>query len=184
LLSRATDFFERRLAAVTAQQWPMASVCDGWTVKDVADHVVGGNRFAVGMLAGFDAGSAFQGALAEGFADDPVVAYQLSARTQLDAFRAPGALEVVVHHLDGDIDALQFLGFRLGDLLLHGWDLARSCGGDDSLDDDLVHAVWDVYHPMLTGSHTSAGFGGGSTGLVSDDAPLAVRLLDLTGRRR
>jgi hypothetical protein len=131
LLRRASNCYERRLAAVTATQWPMASVS-----------------------------------------------------TQLDAFRAPGALGVVVRHFDGDIDALQFLGFRVGDLLLHGWDLARSCGGDNSFDDDLVRAVWDVYHPTLSGSHAGAGFGGGSTGLVSDDAPFAVRLLDLTGRRR
>jgi uncharacterized protein (TIGR03086 family) len=182
LLSRAHAFYARRLAAVTTEQWKMASVCEGWTVKDLADHVLGGNRFAVGMLAGLDAAAAFQGALAGGFEDDPVVAFQLSASAQLDAFAAPGALGVVVHHPDGDIAALQFLGLRLGDLLLHGWDLARSVGVDDSLDDDLVQAVWDVYYPLLTGSYRGAGFGSGSTGLVSSDSPLAIRLLDLAGR--
>jgi uncharacterized protein (TIGR03086 family) len=183
LLSHASDFYESRLASVTEDQWLMPSVCEGWTVKDVADHVLGGNRFAVGMLAGLDAASAFQGAFAGGFVDDPLFSFQLSAREQLEAFTVPDALAVIVHHPDGDIGALQFLGFRVGDLVLHGWDLARSVGGDDSLDDDLAQAVWDVYHPMLTGSHGGAGFGAGSTGLVSTDATLAVRLLDLTGRR-
>jgi uncharacterized protein (TIGR03086 family) len=183
LLRRASDFYESWLAAVTEEQWLMPSVCEAWTVKDVADHVLGGNRFALGMLAGLDAASAFQEALAGGFFDNPLVAFQLSARKQLDAFMVPDALGLVVHHPDGDIGALQFLRFRVGDLVLHGWDLARSVGGDDSLPDDLVQAVWDVYHPMLSRSHGGAGFGAGSTGLVSSDAALAVRLLDLTGRR-
>ena len=46
LLRRAGDFYDRRLAAVTADQWSMPSICDGWSVKDLADHVLGGNRFA------------------------------------------------------------------------------------------------------------------------------------------
>ncbi len=183
LLRRASDFYERHLVAVTADQWSMPSNCGGWSVKDLADHVLGGNRFAVGMLAGLDAATAFAAALAGGFDADPVSAYRVSVQAQLDAFEAADALDVVVHHPAGDIGGRQLLGFRLGDLLLHGWDLAQSTGADDALDPDLVPAVWDAYQPILTAANDREAFGGGTSGTVSADASLSLRLLDLTGRR-
>ena len=54
-------------------------------------------------------------------------------------------MTTTVHHPSGDIDGATFLGFRLGDLVLHGWDLARSVGGDEHMDDELVAIVWDAY---------------------------------------
>ena len=183
LLRRASDFYDRRLISVKQDQWELPSVCDGWSVRDVADHVLGGNRFALGMLAGLDANAAYAAALADGFDEEPVTAYRGSAQAQLEAFSAAGALDVVVQHPDGDIGARQFLGFRLGDLLLHGWDLARSTGGDDTLDDELVEPVWEAYHRIITATNDRGAFGHGPSGTVSSDSPLAVRLLDLTGRR-
>jgi uncharacterized protein (TIGR03086 family) len=183
LLRRASDFYGRHLVAVTEEQWSMPSICDDWTVKDLADHVLGGNRFALGMLAGLDPAAAFDAALVDGFDGDPVIAYRASVQAQLEAFEAPGALDVVVHHPAGDLGAREFLGFRLGDLLLHGWDLARSTGGDASLDDVLVPFVWEAYEPMLDVANGRGAFGEGPSGLVPSDAALSLRLLDLTGRR-
>jgi hypothetical protein len=90
---------------------------------------------------------------------------------------------MVVHHPDRDIDGRQFLGFRLGDLLLHGWDLARSTGGDEDLDPELVPLVWHAYQPSLGNGEKQSAFGDGPSGDCPIDAHLALRLLDLTGRR-
>jgi hypothetical protein len=68
-----------------------------------------------------------------------------SADAQLEVFALPGALDRTVHHPLGDIDAAALLRLRLGDLLLHGGDLAHSVGGDESMDDELVAIVWDTY---------------------------------------
>jgi uncharacterized protein (TIGR03086 family) len=182
-LARASADYERRLLAVAAGHWDQPSTCKGWTVKDLADHVLGGNRFAVALLAGQTAEAALGYALELGFDGDPVMSYRASASAQLDAFRAQGALARVVHHPAGVIDGQQFLGFRLGDLMLHGWDLARSTGGDDSLDEELVPAVWDAYQPILGAAAQRGAFGEGPSGTMADEAPLALRLLDLTGRR-
>ena len=183
LLRRASDFYDRHLAAVTSEQWSTPSICDGWSVKDLADHVLGGNRFAVGMLAGLDTPTAFSAALADGFDDDPVISYRASMQAQLAAFEAPGALDVVVHHPAGDIGAREFLGFRLGDLLLHAWDLAQSTGRECTLDEELVPVVWEAYRPILGAANDRGVFGTGASGDVSSEAPLSLRLLDLTGRR-
>ena len=183
LLRRASEFHERQLVTITADEWALPSNCDGWTVKDLADHVLGGNRFAVGMLAGLDAGAAFADALALGFDDDPVAAYRASVAAQLAAFEAPDALTVLVHHPAGDIGAREFLGFRLGDLLLHAWDLAQSTGRECTLDEELVPVVWEAYRPILGAANDRGVFGTGASGDVSSEAPLPLRLLDLTGRR-
>jgi uncharacterized protein (TIGR03086 family) len=182
-LARATAGFQRRLDAVDPDQWEQPSVCDGWTVRDVADHVIGGNRFAVGMLAGHDPARALEHARALGFQGDPAQLHRVSAVAQIEAFSEPGALDRVVHHPGGDVDGRTFLAFRLGDLVLHGWDLARSTGGDESLDEELLPVVWATYQPMLAEADSRGAFGVGPSGAVPDDAPLGLRLLDLTGRR-
>jgi uncharacterized protein (TIGR03086 family) len=183
-LTRATAGYEQRLAGIGADQWDQPSVCIGWTVKDVADHVLGGNRFAAALAGGASSDDALAQALAASFDGDPLARFGESATSQLDAFRRPGALEAVVHHPEGDISGRTFLYYRVGDLLLHGWDLARSTGGDDQLEEDLVTDVWREYQPLLPAATQNGAFGKGPTGDVPDDAPLALRLLDVTGRRR
>ncbi len=179
-LTRATAGYQRRLAAVGTGQWGLQSVCVGWTVKDVADHVLGGNRFAVPLAGGASADDALTQALASRFDGDPLADFVESARSQVEAFSRPGALNAIVHHPNGDISGQTFLYYRVGDLLLHGWDIARSTDGDDQLDDELIPDVWREYQPLLAAS--SGAFGAGPSGDVPDDAPLALRLLDLTGR--
>jgi uncharacterized protein (TIGR03086 family) len=181
-LTRATAGYRQRLVDVGADQWSEPSVCSGWSVKDVADHVLGGNRFAVALVDGASPAEALTRALAESFDGDPVARFVESADAQLAAFTRPGALDANVHHPEGDISGRTFLCYRVGDLLLHGWDIARSTGGDDRLDDELVPGVWREYQQLLGTSAGNGAFGTGPSGDVPDDAPLARHLLDLTGR--
>lgn len=182
-LTRATSGYQQRLVGVGVDQWDQPSVCDGWTVKDVADHVLGGNRFAAALAGGANPDDALVQALAASFDGDPLAHFVESATSQLEAFSRPGALDAIVHHPQGDISGRTFLYYRVGDLLLHGWDLARSTGGDDQLDGELVTDVWREYQPLLPAATENGAFGKGPTGDVSDHAPLALRLLDVTGRR-
>ena len=182
-LRRAGDEYRGRLEGVGPDQWDLASVCDGWTVKELADHVLGGNRFAVPLLGGASADAAFSTAVLDGAFDGDVVGlYDESAAAQVEAFSAPGALDVEVAHPSGPTDGRTFAGLRTGDLLLHGWDLARSTGQDESLDEDVVAEVWAVYEPRLSGP-TGGRFGDGASGDLAAEAPLVLRLLDLSGRR-
>jgi uncharacterized protein (TIGR03086 family) len=182
-LGRAADGYERRLAAIAPDQWELPSTCTGWTVKDLADHVMGGNRFAVPLLRGATPGESLTEALAGRFDGDPVEQFRESAAGQLAAFAEPGALDRTVDHPAGVIPATTYLAFRLGDLVLHAWDLARSTGGDDSLDDELLPTIWAAYQAMADAAPELEPFGAGASGTVPDDAPLALRLLDLSGRR-
>jgi hypothetical protein len=89
----------------------------------------------------------------------------------------------IVHHPAMDMPGAQLLGFRIGGLTLHTWDLARGCGGDETLDSELVEAVWALLSPMAPFIAQTGVFGLGPGGEVGQDAPLQVRLLDLSGRR-
>ena len=74
-----------------------------------------------------------------------------------------------------------FVGLRAGDLLLHGWDLARSTGGDESLPAQLAEAIYAVYLPTAEAARTFGIFADTGTELT-DEAPIGQRLLVLTGR--
>jgi len=115
--------------------------------------------------------------------DDPFGAFAAAASAERDAFDEPGAMEQIVHHPAMDMPGAQLLGFRIGGLTLHAWDLARGCGGDEALDSELVEAVWTLLSPMAPFIAQTGVFGPGPSGEVGRDAPLQVRLLDLSGRR-
>ncbi len=72
---------------------------------------------------------------------------------------------------------------RVADALLHAWDLARAIGADEQLPAGLVAEVWAAMSPMAALIGGSGFFGSGPSGQVGEDAPLQLRLLDLSGRR-
>ena len=120
-------------------------------------------------------------ARAGSFDGAPLELFDETAAAQLAAFEAAGALERIVHHPAGDMPGAAFIGFRAGDLLLHGWDFARSTGGDDSLPGELAEAIHAVYLPTADMARTFGIFAATGTE-VNDETPIAQRLLVLTGR--
>src|SRR5664280_374498 len=141
-----------------------ASACDGWAVRDLADHVIGGNRFAVDLLSGATPVEAFTAALDAGFEGDPVELARESAEARSAAFGEPGAPARSVLHPLGPISSAEFLGFRVGDLVLHGWDLARSIGADRHIDDALVDFTLEAFEADVHGLLASGAYGNGPNG--------------------
>src|SRR3954452_2722716 len=175
--------FARVLGAVTPQDWAFPTPCEGWTVHDLVVHVVGGTRMSVALLDGATRDEAFATLQGDVLGDEPLDTFA-EAQAQLSAkFRALDSLEVTIHHMVGDIPAAMLLGFRIGDLTLHSWDLARAIGADETLDPVLVDAAWQAVSPLGASISETGVFGEGPSGDVAADAPLQLRLLDLTGRR-
>jgi hypothetical protein len=92
-------------------------------------------------------------------------------------------LDRILHHPVADLPADQVLGFRIADLAVHGWDLARATGGDETIDDAVADAVWSDLQPMLPMLGGIGMFGEGPSGTLDDDAPLGSLVLDAMGRR-
>ena len=178
-LEVATDEFGRRLAVVDQDGWTGATPCSDWDVHYLSAHVVGGNRFAVLILCGMTAAEAIEEVMsASQLGGDPLAAWATTSAAQLEAFAA-ASLERRVDHPLGEITARGFLGFRVFDVTLHAWDLARAIGASERLDADLVDTVLGIVENGPAGM----GFGITALGETSDTASPQARLLDLTGRR-
>ncbi|MCU1427515.1 MAG: hypothetical protein JWL83_1515 [Actinomycetia bacterium] len=175
--------FERRLRAVTADQWDAPTPCAGWSVRDLANHIVAGNRMSVMRLHGADREDVLAAITGGNLGDDPIGAFTATADAQEVAFGEPGAFDRVCHTMAGEMPGAQLLAFRIGDYTLHAWDLARGLGGDESLPEPVVALIWENLQPLAPRIGQIGVFGSGPSGNVAGDAPLQDRLLDLTGRR-
>ena len=183
-LKRSQAEFQRRLDAVTDDQWDLPTPCEEWTVHDLVNHGLLGTRMSGQLLEG-----ASSAEVVAGFDDDlvaggdPRVTFAESASRMRELFGAPDGLDGTVDHPMGEIPRTMFVGFRIGDQTTHAWDLARAIGADESLDAELVQRAWDDLQPMRAMVVESGMFGEGPSGTVDEDGDLQTRLLDLVGRR-
>lgn len=183
ILDRAGAGFYATLVQVQDDQWDEPTGNEGQTVRQLVNHVVGGNRMAVAILQG--------GSKADGLAQfarsagdvDLVGAFEVSRIELAEAFAAPGALDQTVAHPAMDMPSRQLLGFRITEYGLHGWDLARAIGADDQIDHDVLTGLLAVLEPMAEVLPSTGMFGEGRSGELGDDASLQHRVLDLSGRR-
>jgi uncharacterized protein (TIGR03086 family) len=181
LLQAAAAQFERTVAALPAEAWDNDTPCD-ITVREVVDHVVAGNIFAVRLLAGAPAAKATAALDADHLRDDPLFAVSASCGSQWSTF-AGADEDRVLHHPSGDISVDTFVRFRLGELVVHAWDLAVGGSLDPSLDPAVVEGLWDLVEPDLDEMRSMGTFGDGASGNLPEDASTQTRLLDAFGRR-
>ena len=183
LLQMVSDEFCNVVSIVTPEQWNLPTPCSDWTVLELIGHVVGGSQMATSLVGGASRIEAI-GLLATDFVGtDPLGAVDAALAAQREAFDEADLENISCQHPAGDMPAEQLLGLRIGDLLIHRWDLARAIGADEQLPADAVQRVWDDTAPMAPIIAQLGVFGDGPSGTVPDDAPLSERLLDLMGRR-
>ena len=179
----AAHGFETRLRPVTGTQRTLPTPCPELNVHDLVTHQIRGMRIYTLLLHGATREVVAKEQQSGIGSDDWVGAFRSGYRTMRDAFSAPGALERTVAHPGmGEIPAAMLFAMQLGELAVHGWDLARAIGADDTLDPDVVAALWAFAEP-LSGMLPSTGYFSSPSGDVPDTAPLRTRLLDLLGRR-
>jgi uncharacterized protein (TIGR03086 family) len=178
---RALEGTRRLIAGVEDDQWSQPSACDGWTVRELVNHVVTGNWWAQELASGKtieDVGDRLDGDV---LGDDPVAAYDASAQAADGAFRAPGAMDAPCAVSYGPVPGSVYCGHRFLDVLVHGWDVAASTGQDTMLDPELVDACLEVIEPQLAGLQASGAFG--TPQELPPDADRQTELLALLGRR-
>lgn len=177
-LDVATAGFADALSHVQPDQWRLPSPNPGWSVHDVVNHVVGGNRRYVLLLAGAATEDVEALRDLDHLGDAPRAAFAKTAAEVSAAFREPGALTRVVHHRWGDRSGLQLLYMRISEHALHGWDLARAIGADETIDAGVTEVLLAAFDddPGLINP------GAYATDRGVDASTNAVRLLALTGR--
>ena len=141
----------RDVAGIGADQWDASTPCDGWTVRDVANHIVNGNFWAAELARGktiADVGDRLDGDV---LGADPLAAYDESARAADAAFRAPGAMEAPCAVSYGPVPGEVYAGHRFIDLLIHGWDLAKAIHRGWPITGQQVSLIWSGVEPILPG---------------------------------
>jgi uncharacterized protein (TIGR03086 family) len=178
--AQALDATRKMVAAVGDGQWADESVCEDWTVRELVNHIVTGNDWAEELASGKtieEVGDRFDGDV---LGDDPLAAYDDSAARASAVFRAPGAMDAPCAVSYGPVPGSVYCGHRFLDVLVHGWDVAKSTGQDTTLDPTLVEALWVVLEPQLDMLAGSGAFG------TRRDAPAGsdrqTQLLEALGR--
>jgi uncharacterized protein (TIGR03086 family) len=178
-LAPALDATGRLVAAVRDDQWAEPTGCVGWSVRDLLNHLVGGNLLFAAVLTGQDPpdlGADHLGA-------DPADAYRRSGEAVRAAFAQPGALEKVVTVPAGTVPGAVALHLRLTEHLVHGWDLARATGqATTALPAELAEQELAFARVQL-GKIPPDRRPFAPPQPVDDDAPAIDRLAALLGRR-
>lgn len=149
----------RIVACIGDGQWEAPTPCEGWSVRELLNHIVAGNLWAVELGGGrtiTEVGTALDGDV---LGTDPLDAYDRSAEAAAAVFEAPGALERPCAVSYGPVPGSVYAGHRFIDVLIHGWDLASATGQPTDLDPQLVEACWDVLTPQLSLLQASGAFG-------------------------
>lgn len=167
--------FRSRIRSVDAGRWNDPSPCDDWTAIEVVDHVVSTHGMFLGFVGGeIDTDVAAKEAPLEAF---DVATAQVQQRLDDDELAAQTFMGFSGEtRFDSAVD--RFLSL---DLVIHGWDLARATGGDDSLDPAEVHRLLTVDVPAFGDMLHSPGVCAAALE-VAEDAPEHIRLLAELGR--
>jgi uncharacterized protein (TIGR03086 family) len=140
-LREALDAVGQLIARIGPDQWSSPTPCTEWTVRDVVNHLVDGNRLAADVLNG-ELLPPLEGLRARRAIDylegDPLGAYRGSATALVDAFEVPGRFEQLVSLPVGTMPGRAAVVLRVTETLTHGWDLARGTGQTLEVPDELT----------------------------------------------
>ena len=160
-----------RIAAGTAD-WSAPTPVDGWTARDVVDHLI----------------TWFRGFLAAGGVelpsgppiDDPVGAWEHHAAAVQELIEQRGDEEFTHPFAGTSLLADAVDRFYTSDVFMHSWDLARAGGQQPDLDEDHAADLLAGMRPMEDVLRSSGHYGPAVP--VADDAPVVDRLMGFVGR--
>lgn len=139
---KAQDDFDAVLAAVGPDQWDAPSECTEWTVRDVAGHVIWGQRQMRAWATGADygdrrgaPGAPHPGELA---GPDPVAVWR-AARAESEPTLTPEALGRITSITGiGEVPLAAIVTLLTTDIVTHTWDIGHALGMTVALDPTLV----------------------------------------------
>lgn len=168
--------FAARTAQADPHDWSNPTPCEDWTARELVAHVVDTQALFLGLV-GRELGDV------PSVDDDPHAAVlAATARVQHDLDDDALSAETFdgmfgITRFDEAVDRFASL-----DLVVHGWDLARSLGLDERLPDDEVTRLLQVDVPRFGDTLRTPGVCGPAIELASG-ASDQDRLLALLGRR-
>jgi len=134
--------FDAAVSSVSPDKWEVQSPCEQWTARDVVAHVVEGHRSVIAGVRGGEPEPL-------GADEDPRRAWEKASQAIDEITGDPKAVAKEVDGPTGRMSAGEIIGrFVTMDLLVHTWDLARTIGADERLDEDSVRQAYEALKPM------------------------------------
>lgn len=166
------------LFAVTEADHGRPTPCVGLDLKALLAHVIGGLR----SMADIGEGKPFSFDTDPDLSvEDPVAELRLAVDRLTTAFSRPEVAARSFAMPWGETSADQLLGFELIELVVHGWDIARSLGRDPALPDELAAAALGGARQWVDDSARTPQLFGPEVA-VDDGAPVLDRLVGFLGR--
>jgi uncharacterized protein (TIGR03086 family) len=183
MMNKVLGETSRIVEEIEPEQLDNPTPCEGWTVRDVLNHVTGGaDMFAVAaaegkvpdeqlgqFMGGDNLGSDYKGSFAAA-----------SARA-MKAFSPPDIADKMITLPFGEMPAGVAVNFAIFDVTTHTWDLAKGTGQSTDLDPEVLAAALEAAQLMLNDDFRALGLFAEAVP-VPEDAPLQDRLAGLTGR--
>jgi uncharacterized protein (TIGR03086 family) len=172
---RAQEAFAGVLAKVSPDRYRGPTPCSEWTIRDLIEHVIGGNERVV-----IWAGRAEKPAARP---DDIMAAHRAAAAAAQEVFAGPDGMSTMFKLPFGELPGQFFIGMRTSDVLTHAWDLAAATGQSTDLDPELaaeqLPAVRAFVGPQFRGPDKPFG----AEQPCSDESPPADQLAAFLGRK-
>lgn len=141
---QALGVAQRVVDDIDASQFELPTPCDEWNVRQVLEHIIGGNRRVAGNPThdGEDV-----------IGDDLSAAYAASAEGAAAAFEAEGGLDRIYTLKIGEFPGHFAVRARSTDQLAHAWDLAKATG----MSTDLAPGLYATALEMLQSRFATVG---------------------------
>lgn len=178
----AQDGFDSVLAGVGPDEWDTPSACAEWSVRDVAGHVIWGQRQMRAWALGEDyperagaPGSPRPGVLT---GDDPVATWREARQASVATLTDAALARLTVIPGMGEVPLAALVALLTTDTTAHTWDIGHALGRTVRLDPALVSTAFDWARANLL---RRPGFFGPEL-TPPDDADEQTRMLAFLGR--
>jgi uncharacterized protein (TIGR03086 family) len=165
---RASEWTGTKVEGATTQL-DAATLCDGWDVRTLMNHMLDTQRYFGGVARGEEV-SPPSPVPPQLLGDDPVADFQRARSENERAFTEPGVIEATGPSL----------GIAFSDQLLHGWDLARATAQDATMPSGLAEVAYEMIYGRFTDDQRPGVFK--PEVAVAADASAQDKLLAYTGR--
>ncbi|GAB3624964.1 TIGR03086 family metal-binding protein [Mariniluteicoccus endophyticus] len=179
LLPRAAKLCGDVIARIPDGAWDDPSPCEGWSVRDVVNHVTAEHLWAPRLLAGEtmeQVGDAYDGDV---LGEAPVSAWQAAITESLASWLVVNDDDREIGMSYGPCTVGEYACQMLVDLTVHAWDIATGAGIDVELDPVCVQACRAYEGPRVEAGGVESIFAPPREPRSNDPAD---RLLAMVGR--
>src|SRR4051794_14699769 len=152
-----------------AKDLDAATPCDEWSLRDLLNHMLDTQRYFLAAARGEDAAPPGPNP-PDVVSDQPRQDFERIQADVIEAFSRDGVIEKTG----------PAIGIAFADQLLHGWDVSRATGQDDTMPDGLPQAAYAMIHGRFTEEQRKGVFKPEIQ--VGEDVTPQQRLLAYTGR--